>query len=115
MVRRRSCAVSNHKATLLILRDAAKTPLLRMRKKSLDRDAMTPVSAETNSTLDATKAPVYARADAPLEKVALEIYVPPAKPSLVGLSCAEVAERLPRRGPGAGQPPERAARFSGAG
>jgi hypothetical protein len=31
MVRRRSCAVSNHEATLLILRDAAKTPLLRMR------------------------------------------------------------------------------------
>jgi len=65
-----------------------------MREKSLDRDAMTPVSAETNSTLDATKAPVYARADAPLEKIALEIYVPPAKPSLVGLSRVEVAERL---------------------
>src|ERR1700716_2406161 len=94
MVRRRSCAVSNHKATLFILRDAAKTPLHRMREKSLDRDAMTPVSAETNSTLDATKAPVYARADAPLEKIALEIYVPPVKPSLVGLSRAEVAERL---------------------
>src|SRR3954468_20644732 len=94
MVRRRSCAVSNHKATLLILRDAAKTPLLRMSEKSLDRDAMTPVSAETNSTLDATKAPVYARADAPLEKIALEIYVPPAKPSLVGLSRVELAERL---------------------
>src|ERR1700716_4678565 len=94
MVRSPSCAVSNHKATLLILRDAAKTPLLRMREKSLDRDAMTPVSAETNSTSDATKAPAYARADAPLEKNALEIYVPPAKPSLVGLSRAEVAERL---------------------
>src|SRR3979411_350257 len=102
MVRRRSCAVSNHKATLLILRDAAKTPLLRMREKSLDRDAMTPVSAETNSTLDATKAPVYARADAPLEKIALEIYVPPAKPSLVGLSRAEVAERLGAIGVGPG-------------
>ena len=31
---------------------------------------------------------------APLEKVALETYVPPAKPSLVGLSRAEIAERL---------------------
>jgi hypothetical protein len=31
MARRRACAVSNHEATLhLILRDAAKTPLLRM-------------------------------------------------------------------------------------
>jgi len=33
MVRRRSCAVSNHQVTMrLILRDAAKKPLLRMRK-----------------------------------------------------------------------------------
>src|SRR4030088_3092536 len=111
MVRRRSCVVSNHKATLLILRDAAKTPLLRMREKSLDRDAMTPVSAETNSTLDATKAPVYARADAPLEKIALEIYVPPAKPSLVGLSRAEVAERLPPPRGGPGPRPTRGARI----
>jgi hypothetical protein len=31
MVRRRSCAVSNHELVALILRDAAKTPLLRMR------------------------------------------------------------------------------------
>src|SRR2546421_11341079 len=31
---------------------------------------------------------------APLEKVALETYVPPAKPSLIGLSRAEIAERL---------------------
>jgi hypothetical protein len=31
MVRRRSCAVSNHETALFILRDAAKTPLLRMR------------------------------------------------------------------------------------
>src|ERR1700724_4597776 len=31
---------------------------------------------------------------APLEKIALETYVPPAKPSLVGLSRAEIAERL---------------------
>jgi 23S rRNA (adenine2503-C2)-methyltransferase len=33
-------------------------------------------------------------APAPLEKTALETYVPPAKPSLVGLSRAEIAERL---------------------
>ena len=33
-------------------------------------------------------------ASAPLEKVALETYVPPAKPSLIGLSRAEIAERL---------------------
>ena len=32
--------------------------------------------------------------DAPLEKVALETYVPPAKPSLIGLSRAELAEKL---------------------
>src|SRR5580693_9693242 len=30
----------------------------------------------------------------PLEKVALETYVPPAKPSLIGLSRAEIAEQL---------------------
>src|SRR5438046_4997041 len=33
-------------------------------------------------------------ASAPLEKVALETYVPPAKPSLIGLSRAEIAEQL---------------------
>src|ERR1700752_1846202 len=33
-------------------------------------------------------------ATAPLEKIALETYVPPAKPSLVGLSRAEIADRL---------------------
>src|SRR3979409_1473324 len=33
-------------------------------------------------------------ASVPLEKVALETYVPPAKPSLVGLSRAEIADRL---------------------
>ena len=30
----------------------------------------------------------------PLEKIALETYVPPAKPSLVGLSRAEIADQL---------------------
>src|SRR3954466_12678321 len=34
------------------------------------------------------------RASAPLEKIPLETYVPPAKPSLVGLSRAELAEQL---------------------
>src|SRR5436189_6296657 len=33
-------------------------------------------------------------ASAPLEKIALETYVPPAKPSLIGLSRAEIAARL---------------------
>ncbi len=33
-------------------------------------------------------------APTPLEKVALETYVPPGKPSLIGLSRAEIAERL---------------------
>jgi 23S rRNA (adenine2503-C2)-methyltransferase len=33
-------------------------------------------------------------ANAPLEKVALETYVPPTKPSLVGLSRAEIAGQL---------------------
>jgi 23S rRNA (adenine2503-C2)-methyltransferase len=33
-------------------------------------------------------------ADTPLEKVALESYVPPAKPSLIGLSREEIADRL---------------------
>src|SRR5450631_842300 len=31
---------------------------------------------------------------APLEKIALETYVPPAKPSLVGLSRAEISDQL---------------------
>jgi 23S rRNA (adenine2503-C2)-methyltransferase len=34
------------------------------------------------------------RANAPLEKTPLETYVPPAKPSLIGLSRAELADRL---------------------
>src|ERR1700716_893451 len=32
--------------------------------------------------------------NAPLEKIALETYVPPAKPSLVGLSRAEISDQL---------------------
>src|SRR5256885_4924112 len=38
-----------------------------------------------------------------LEKVALETYVPPAKPSLVGLSRAEIGERLAAIGVPPGQ------------
>src|SRR5476651_445932 len=34
------------------------------------------------------------RANAPLEKIALETYMPPAKPSLIGLSRAEISEQL---------------------
>src|SRR5260370_16559500 len=55
---------------------------------------MNPVSAETNSTSDTMNAHVAAGANAPLEKIALETYVPPAKPSLVGLSRAEISEQL---------------------
>ena len=46
---------------------------------------MTSVSAEIN---------LPAHGGAPLEKIALETYVPPAMPSLIGLSRAELAERL---------------------
>src|SRR6201995_2245106 len=45
-------------------------------------DTMTPSTAASSA------------ADAPLEKIALETYVPPAKPSLVGLSRTEIADRL---------------------
>jgi 23S rRNA (adenine2503-C2)-methyltransferase len=55
-----------------------------------DRDAMTGISTGTESAESA----MPARANAPLEKIALESYVPPAKPSLVGLSRAEIADRL---------------------
>src|SRR6201989_3175507 len=40
---------------------------------------------------------------APLEKIALETYVPPAKPSLVGLSRAELGDRLGEIGVAPGQ------------
>ena len=33
-------------------------------------------------------------ANVPLEKIPLETYVPPAKPSLIGLSRAEISDRL---------------------
>src|SRR5256714_11455799 len=47
---------------------------------------MSLVSTETNSTPTVSVAP--------LEKVPLETYVPPAKPSLIGLSRTEMADRL---------------------
>src|SRR5712671_2914969 len=47
-----------------------------------------------NETITSTSIAASSGASAPLEKIALETYVPPAKPSLVGLSRAEVAERL---------------------
>src|SRR5216684_1395328 len=88
MVRRRVSAVSNHEAEMpdpgLHPSRRARCALLRMRVKvSQNRTTMT---AEPTETVSA--------AGFPLEKVPLEIYVPPAKPSLVGLSRTELADRL---------------------
>jgi 23S rRNA (adenine2503-C2)-methyltransferase len=55
---------------------------------------MTGISIGTEAAGSATQAQTSARVGAPLEKIALETYVPPAKPSLVGLSRAEIAEQL---------------------
>jgi len=55
---------------------------------------MTAIPAETDSMSEAPHADVVAGANAPLEKIALETYQPPAKPSLIGLSRAELAEQL---------------------
>ena len=55
---------------------------------------MVPGEAESMPPHAEAVARATARADAPLEKVALETYVPLAKPSLVGLSRAELAARL---------------------
>jgi 23S rRNA (adenine2503-C2)-methyltransferase len=41
-----------------------------------------------------TAAEASSGAGGPLEKIALETYVPPAKPSLIGLSRAEISDRL---------------------
>src|SRR4030081_3982766 len=54
-------------------------------------DTMTSATAATSGAL------------APLEKSALETYVPPAKPSLIGLSRAEIADRLGEIGVAPGQ------------
>ena len=55
---------------------------------------MTAIPAETDTMSEAPHADVVAGANAPLEKIALETYQPPAKPSLIGLSRAELAEQL---------------------
>src|SRR6516164_1520903 len=47
-----------------------------------------------NETMTAASLQSGAGANPPLEKIALESYVPPAKPSLVGLSRAELGQRL---------------------
>src|SRR3977135_2584946 len=47
-----------------------------------------------NETMTSTSIEAGLGASAPLEKIALETYVPPAKPSLVGLSRPEIAEQL---------------------
>jgi 23S rRNA (adenine2503-C2)-methyltransferase len=47
-----------------------------------------------NQTMTDISSQADGGAKRPLEKVALETYVPPAKPSLMGLSRAELAERL---------------------
>src|SRR5581483_6566920 len=79
MVRRRVRAVSNHEARASSF-ETRRTPLLRMRLE---------ISQERMTSTDpmAATAPV-------LEKTPLEIYVPPARPSLIGLSRAELADRL---------------------
>src|SRR6202162_5188285 len=47
-----------------------------------------------NETMNSISIEAGSSANAPLEKIALETYVPPSKPSLVGLSRAEIAEQL---------------------
>src|ERR1700716_1605171 len=47
-----------------------------------------------NETMTSTSIEAGSGAGAPLEKIALETYVPPAKPSLVGLSRAEISDQL---------------------
>src|SRR5258708_35050098 len=65
-----------------------------MNSDKADCDPMIPVSAEAGSAVDVAHAQPGAHAGAPVEKVALEPYVPPAKPSLIGLSRAEISDRL---------------------
>jgi 23S rRNA (adenine2503-C2)-methyltransferase len=55
---------------------------------------MTPVSAEAGSAVDVPHTHGLPQGIAPLEKTAEETYVPLAKPSLIGLSRAELAEKL---------------------
>ena len=55
----------------------------------------------TDTVTSKTEAP--SGASAPLEKIPLETHVPPAKPSLIGLSRAEIADRLGEIGVAPGQ------------
>src|ERR1700748_2936918 len=79
MVRRRVRAVSNHEAQASSF-ETRLTALLRMRLE-ISQERMTSPDQITAA------APV-------LEKTPLETYVPPAKPSLIGLSRTELADRL---------------------
>src|ERR1700693_5706991 len=47
-----------------------------------------------NETMNSISIEAGSSANTPLEKIALEHYVPPARPSLIGLSRAELAEQL---------------------
>ena len=47
-----------------------------------------------NETMTSLSIEAHSGASAPLEKIALETYVPPAKPSLVELSHAEISDQL---------------------
>ena len=56
---------------------------------------MSTVSTEAATTAESVLgAGGISSGDAPLEKIALETYVPPAKPSLIGLSRAEISDQL---------------------
>ena len=56
---------------------------------------MSTVSTEAATTAESVLgAGGISSGDAPLEKIALEVYVPPVKPSLIGLSRAEISDQL---------------------
>ena len=59
-----------------------------------DRRIMSTVSTKAASTAAGQPERGMLSGEAPLEKVALETYVPPAKPSLIGLSRTEISDRL---------------------
>ncbi len=59
-----------------------------------DRRIMSTVSTKAASTAAGQAERGMLSGEAPLEKVALETYVPPAKPSLIGLSRTEISDRL---------------------
>src|ERR1700749_3036211 len=53
-----------------------------------------PAPAPDSDPMTSTSTMASSNPSAPLEKVAQETYVPPSKPSLVGLPRAEIADRL---------------------